>query len=72
MSLSGRVPSQTINNPGTCAECGGPIALVAKAGRYYRTANDEIKHVPADMVIPTCTACGCMWIDTIMARRHEQ
>ncbi len=40
-----------------CGECGGEIALVAKAGRTARYAGQTVE-VPADLEIPTCTGCG--------------
>jgi hypothetical protein len=66
-----RVSVQVVSGPATCPECNGRVVLVAKAGRWYRTASDEIRSIPADMIIPTCTACGLQWIDNVAARRHE-
>lgn len=56
--------------PETCPDCGGPVAPRALAGRRHPCLGSK-EHslrmhwcpVPADVLIPTCSACGSEWMD---------
>jgi hypothetical protein len=49
-----------------CPECGSRLTLDARAGRLRRYRGEDGYEIPADMVIPTCTNCGALWLDSTM------
>ncbi len=55
-----------------CAECGKrTVEPVAAPGRRVAFKNFPALAVPADLAIPTCTACGTEWIDRKAAERID-
>ena len=45
-----------------CPQCGGPIAPRSAPGRLCIYKGDTDYVVPEDMIVPTCTKCGAMWL----------
>ncbi|HCF58412.1 MAG TPA: hypothetical protein DFS52_10515 [Myxococcales bacterium] len=56
-----------------CPICGeGEIREVARSGRRLPYRNVPDLEVPADLAIPTCSACGEELIDAQLARRLDE
>ncbi|MBF5044749.1 hypothetical protein FGE12_20275 [Aggregicoccus sp. 17bor-14] len=48
----------------TCLACGeGTIRPISRAGRTMRYRQLERLELPGDLALPTCDACGELWLD---------
>ncbi len=57
-----------IEAPSQCPDCGGAVSPEGKPGRTRRTKGGGTMEIPADVLIPTCRACGAEWMDDATAR----
>ncbi len=55
-----------------CPECNrGEIVMAACPGRRMRYRHVPDLELPADLELPTCSACGARWLDAEATRRLE-
>ena len=52
----------------TCPDCGGALVLSTGPGRFRQYRGEDGYEIPAAMVIPKCTQCSSLWLDSAMVR----